>query len=86
MGEDFNMNLDLKKEANDKKLISILMDEYTPEEFKMFFILHIMRNIYEMAERDEIHRKNIGFFRELNYFMKVQDESAQNSEQNSALH
>ncbi|MFW5793861.1 MAG: hypothetical protein ACOCV1_00025 [Bacillota bacterium] len=84
-GKSFKYNLDLIKEAKEKHIITILMDEYTPEKYKMFFILHIMRKVYEMGEKDIIHRKNLGLFRELNYFMKVQDESAQDAEQKQIM-
>lgn len=85
MGKNFNYNLDLISEAKDVETITILMDDYTPEEFKMFFILHFMSNIRTKGEKDIIDRKNLGIFRELNYFMKVQDESSQDGEQKQIM-
>jgi len=84
-GRDCVYNIDLKSESRDKEAITVLMDEYTPEEFKMFFIIYIMKRVYEMGEKDLISRRNLGFFRELNYFMKVQDESAQDAEQKQIM-
>lgn len=84
-GKNCEINLDLIKEAKDKNSIMVLSDDYTPEKFKMFFILHVMNKVYNYGENDVIHRKNIGFFRELNYFMKVQDESKQDNEQKQIM-
>lgn len=85
MGKNFKYNLNIIEEAENRGVVSILMDDFTPNEFKMFFQLYILRNIRILGDKDVISRKNIAYFRELNYFMKVLDSSAQDAEQKQIM-
>lgn len=84
-GKNFRLNLDIIKIAKEKENVFVLMNEYTPHKYVMFFIIYIMKKIRELAEKDIIHRQNLAFFRELNYFMKVEDASTENGEQKQIM-
>lgn len=68
-----DLNLDIIEEAKQKDTITVLCLDYVPERFKLFIMGYMIRKITEFLEKDKIHKKNIGMFRETSMFMKVQD-------------
>jgi len=76
----------LIEEAEDKNTIFVLADDFVPKEFELFFMKYIARKIvWDLVNEDKIHKKNLSVWREMNLFMKVQDESAQDAEQKGIM-
>ncbi|MFW5794141.1 MAG: hypothetical protein ACOCV1_01530 [Bacillota bacterium] len=84
-GKDCPYNIDLIAEAKEKDRVFVLNEDYTPLEFRMFLMSYITTKLYDLVNEEKIHHKNIVYFREMNLFMKVQDESAQDAQQKQIL-
>lgn len=84
-GKNCKLNINLRLEARETRRIFVLMEEYTPEDFRMFFMGFLSDKIYNLVNDDLIHKKNLAFFREMNLFMKVQDESSDDADQKQIL-
>jgi len=84
-GKTCKYNINLIEEAKEKGSIFVLNEDYTPADIQMFLISYISSTLYEYVNDEYIHNKNLLFFREMNLFMKVQDESSQDSDQRQVL-
>jgi hypothetical protein len=71
--DNCSLNLDLEAEAKEINVISVLQLEYVPEKFHLFIMGNILRRLFQLCIDNKIHKKNIAFFREASYFMKVID-------------
>lgn len=78
--------IDLKQIAKEKDRIFVLNEDYIPKEkFRYFFIHFFIKKLFELVNEDKIHKKNILLLREINMFMKVEDEATQDREQKQIL-
>jgi len=74
--------INLKEIAEDKERIFVLDEDYIPEEkYRYFFILYFIRNLFELVNDSKIPIYNITLLREINSFMKTDDNSIQYREQ-----
>ncbi|MFW6283421.1 MAG: hypothetical protein ACOC1P_05210 [Minisyncoccales bacterium] len=85
-GKNGKFILDFKKIAKEKERIFVFVEDYISEEvYRFFFIHYLMRKIFELVNDDKIHKQNILLLREINSFMKIDDESSQYREQKQNL-
>ncbi len=84
-GKNCKYNIDLIEEAKEKDRIFVLNEDYTSADINLFLISYISSTLFELVNDEDIHNKNLLFFREMNLFMKVQDESSQDSDQRKII-
>lgn len=75
MNEGCSTNLDLKAEADDKEVITILCLDFVPEKFHLFIIAYLLKKMKELMELNKIKKKNIIFMREVSKFFRTLDDS-----------
>lgn len=76
----------LKDIAKERDRFFVLVEDHIPEEtYRYFFINYLIRQLFNLVNEDIIHKRNIVFLREINLFMKVEDESVQYKEQKQIL-
>lgn len=68
-------NLDLISEMRDRETITVLCLEYVPEQFHLFVLNYILRNVMDLVDLNKIGKKNIGFMREAATFFRATDDS-----------
>ena len=68
-------NLDLISEMKDRETISVLCLDYVPEQFHIFILNYILRNVMDLIDLNKIPKKNIGFIREAATFFRATDDS-----------
>lgn len=71
----------IEEEMKDKETISVLVHDYLPEQFRLFFMGYLARRVFKIALNTSKLRKNIALFREASMFMKVYDKSSRMGEQ-----
>lgn len=85
-GKNGKYNINIKEIAKDKNRIFVFAEDYLPDErYRFFFIRFFANKLFRLVNEDKIHKKNILLLREINLFMKVDDESVQHKEQKQIL-
>ena len=68
-------NLDLINEMKDRETVSVLCLDFVPEQFHIFIINYLLRNIMDLIDLNKIPKKNIGFIREAATFFRATEDS-----------
>lgn len=84
-GKYCKTNINFIEESKEKDRVFVLNEDYTPIKYRMFLMSYIANNLYNLVNNEKIHHKNIMVFREMNLFMKVQDEASQDAKQKQQL-
>lgn len=72
---DAETNIDIKKEAKNRDIISILVLHYIPDKFKFFIINYFLRRIKELSDDGEIGTRIMALIREAYEFFRATERS-----------
>jgi hypothetical protein len=68
-------NLDLISEMRDRETITVLCLDYVPEQFHIFILNYILRQVMDLIDGAKIGRKNLIFMRESATFFRATEDS-----------
>jgi len=70
-----DLNIDLVEEMRDKETVSVLCLDFVPEQFHLFVMNYLMRQIALLIDANKVGRRNIIFIREAATFFRATDDS-----------
>ena len=73
--KDCDYNIDLKQEANDLDVITVLCLDYVPEKYHLFILNYLLRKLVGLIDKGGIKKRNIIFIREASTFFRATEDS-----------